>query len=259
MDSTMSASQERTARRSGQPRRGPEQPRDAEQAERAAQPEQQDAGHRLEQQIVEAIQPVIGDLQQQISETLQEQLEDVLRSERVSADAGASSGTRERSEEDQPSPLEDQERVQASAPDTGERGRNRSRDDQRGQDEGRARQPDESRPRTSEGSMAIMSVSTVSRNRAPARRPEPGEHFDSRRSVPVALLRLGRAAMETGNVYTAIHAYTQVLELYPNMGAANAAAEGLVEIAEAMEQEGKFYTSLNILRRLEQLSYDGGS
>jgi tetratricopeptide (TPR) repeat protein len=95
--------------------------------------------------------------------------------------------------------------------------------------------------------------------RAPARRsPAPhrvvsGEVFDPRRAIPVGLLRLARNWSETGSVYQAIHAYTEVLIRYPDTGAADAAVEELLILAELLAQQGRYYAALNIFNKLEQL------
>lgn len=78
--------------------------------------------------------------------------------------------------------------------------------------------------------------------------------FDPRASTRVALLRLARNWRDVGSTYQALHAYEQVLIRYQGTGAANAAAEELISMAEEMENQGKLYTALNILGKLEQLA-----
>jgi hypothetical protein len=96
-------------------------------------------------------------------------------------------------------------------------------------------------------------------DRAPARRPPArhrvvyGEVFDPRRDIPVALLRLARNWSETGSVYQSIHAYTEVLIRYPETGAADAAVEELLLLADMLAKQGRFYAALNIFNKLEQL------
>jgi tetratricopeptide (TPR) repeat protein len=80
-----------------------------------------------------------------------------------------------------------------------------------------------------------------------------GEVFDPRRAVPIGLLRLARSWSDTGSVYQAIHAYTEVLVRYPQTGAAEAAAEELLILAERLAQQGRYYAALNIFNKLEQL------
>jgi hypothetical protein len=73
--------------------------------------------------------------------------------------------------------------------------------------------------------------------RAPERRPPArhrvvsGEVFNPRRAIPVGLLRLARNWSDTGSIYQAIHAYTEVLIRYPQTGAAEAATEELLVLA----------------------------
>ena len=92
------------------------------------------------------------------------------------------------------------------------------------------------------------------RDRHPARRRvELGEVFDPRGAIPVGRLRLARSWKDAGSTYQAIHAYTEVLVRYPDTGAANAAVEELLEMAENLAQQGKYYAALNIFSKLEQL------
>src|SRR5215210_904315 len=95
--------------------------------------------------------------------------------------------------------------------------------------------------------------------RAPERRPPArhrvvsGEVFDPRRAIPVGLLRLARNWSDTGSIYQATHAYTEVLIRYPDTGAAEAAIEELLFLAEKLSQQGRYYAALNIFNKLEQL------
>jgi len=95
--------------------------------------------------------------------------------------------------------------------------------------------------------------------RAPERRPAArsrmahGEVFDPRRAIPLGLVRLARNWSEAGSVYQAIHAYTEVLVRYPQTGAAEAAAEELLILAERLARQGRHYAALNIFNKLEQL------
>jgi tetratricopeptide (TPR) repeat protein len=94
----------------------------------------------------------------------------------------------------------------------------------------------------------------ASDRRSPAQhRVVHGEIFDPRRAVPVGLLRLARSWSDTGSVYQAIHAYTEVLIRYPRTGASEAAAEELLILAERLAQQGRYYAALNIFNKLEQL------
>ena len=90
--------------------------------------------------------------------------------------------------------------------------------------------------------------------RTAGRRTAIGEVFDPRGATSVALLRLARNWHNAGSIYQAIHAYTQVLIRYPDTGAAHAAVEELLEVAENLEQQGRFHAALNIFNQLEQLA-----
>ncbi|MDQ3856688.1 MAG: hypothetical protein M3281_09895 [Chloroflexota bacterium] len=92
--------------------------------------------------------------------------------------------------------------------------------------------------------------------RALARRGEvyPEVIFDPSAATRVALLRLARRWRASGSTYQALKAYTHVLTRYPGTGVASAATEELLAMAEELEEEGKFYTALNILNKLERLA-----
>lgn len=85
------------------------------------------------------------------------------------------------------------------------------------------------------------------------RRREPSEVFDPRAATRVGLLRLGQHCQESGSTYGAIYAYTKVLERYPGRGAASAAVEELVSMANELMDQQKFYTALHIFDLLEEL------
>ena len=91
-------------------------------------------------------------------------------------------------------------------------------------------------------------------SRPAPRRAAVGEVFDPRGATGVALVRLARNWHRAGSTYQAIHAYTQVLIRYPGTGVANLAVEELLELAETLEQQGRFHAALNIFNQLEQLT-----
>jgi hypothetical protein len=67
--------------------------------------------------------------------------------------------------------------------------------------------------------------------------------------------RQRRAEVEAvpAGTYSAISAYERVLVLYPDTDAAAAAADGLLDLADTLAKQGKFYTALNIYDKLAQL------
>jgi tetratricopeptide (TPR) repeat protein len=85
------------------------------------------------------------------------------------------------------------------------------------------------------------------------RRVIPDEVFNPRPAIRVGLLRLARHWCDSGSIYQAIHAYTQVLIRYPESGAAEAAAEELLILADRLAHQGRYYAALNIFNKLEQL------
>jgi len=120
-------------------------------------------------------------------------------------------------------------------------------------DEREADQDDRS-PGRQDGRSPGRQMVRASAGRPPARqRVVSGEVFDPRRAIPVGLLRLARNWSDTGSVYSAIHAYTEVLIRYPESGAADAAVEELLLLAERLSQQGRYYAALNIFNKLEML------
>ncbi len=105
-----------------------------------------------------------------------------------------------------------------------------------------------------DGARPTRQLARVTRGRPPARRRAvAGEVFDARRAIPVGLLRLARSWSDAGSTYQAIHAYTEVLVRYPQTGAAEAAVEELLIMANRLAQQGRYYAALNIFNKLEQL------
>ena len=97
-------------------------------------------------------------------------------------------------------------------------------------------------------------LARLPRRRALARRrPAPGGVFDAHGAIRVGRLRLARTWRESGSIYQAIHAYTEVLVRYPDTGVASAAVEELMEMAESLAQQGRFYAALGIFNKLEEL------
>jgi len=80
-----------------------------------------------------------------------------------------------------------------------------------------------------------------------------GEVFNPRRAIPVGLLRLARSWTDAGSIYQAIHAYFEVLIRYPQTGAAEAAVEELLLLADGLAKQGRYYAALHIFNRLEEL------
>jgi len=48
----------------------------------------------------------------------------------------------------------------------------------------------------------------------------------------------------------------EIVQRYPGTGAARAATEGLLELAQTLEGYGMYYTALNIFRQLEQVAWE---
>ena len=117
--------------------------------------------------------------------------------------------------------------------------------------------PEDSDERDSEdddGRSPNRQLVRTSERRPPARqRVVAGEVFDPRSAIRVGLLRLARNWSEAGRIYQAIHAYTEVLVRYPETGAAEAAAEELLILADRLARQGRYYAALNIFNKLEQL------
>jgi hypothetical protein len=78
------------------------------------------------------------------------------------------------------------------------------------------------------------------------------EVFDPISGVRVARLRIARNWRSGGSPYAAMHAYERILQRYAGTPAASAAAEELIAMADELEQQGKFYTAMNILNKIEE-------
>ena len=81
----------------------------------------------------------------------------------------------------------------------------------------------------------------------------PTYFYDPQSAARTGLLSLAAAWKEAGSTYQAMHAYIEVLTRYPQTGAAAAATEGLVDLANTLEKQGRFYAALDIFRKLETL------
>lgn len=122
------------------------------------------------------------------------------------------------------------------------------------QDDRSSGRQDSRSPGRQDGRSPGRQMVRASAGRPPARqRAVSGEVFDPRRAIPIGLLRLARNWSDTGSVYSAIHAYTEVLIRYPESGAADAAVEELLLLAERLSQQGRYYAALNIFNKLEML------
>jgi tetratricopeptide (TPR) repeat protein len=258
----------------------------AEDRPEAAEQEEVAVDIELRDQIVEAVEPLISDLNEQIVETVRATLhldgsettdadaagtddsDDTDRSDRSDRSDNAagedpSANAQQTDQEQQEPERADEEEVQMAADDRRQtRRRNTARGDGESErDAGRqgTRRGERQQSGRQEGGRRGGNERALARTRdqrqQPARRRMPDEVFSARSAVPVALLRLGNASLVTGSIYTAIHAYTQILERYPDTGAANAAVENLLSLAERLQDEGRYYTALNILNQVEELTY----
>jgi hypothetical protein len=87
-----------------------------------------------------------------------------------------------------------------------------------------------------------------------ASRPQnPTYFYDPQGAARAGLLRLATDWKEAGSAYQAMHAYMEVLRRYPQTGAAAAATEGLVDLANRLQKQGKFYAALNIYDKLDAM------
>jgi hypothetical protein len=77
--------------------------------------------------------------------------------------------------------------------------------------------------------------------------------YDPQGAARAGLLRLATDWKEAGSTYQAMHAYMEVLTRYPQSGAAAAATEGLVNLADSLQKQGRFYAALNIYDKLDAM------
>jgi hypothetical protein len=81
----------------------------------------------------------------------------------------------------------------------------------------------------------------------------PTYFYDPQGAARAGLLRLATDWKEAGSTYQAMHAYMEVLTRYPQTGAAAAATEGLVDLADRLQKQGRFYAALNIYDKLDAM------
>jgi tetratricopeptide (TPR) repeat protein len=92
---------------------------------------------------------------------------------------------------------------------------------------------------------------------APSRDRDSRSHHpvhDPQAATRAAFLRLAWNWKEAGATYQAIHAYTEILARFPGTGLAAAAAEDLLDIAQTLEQQGRFHSALDIFNQLDRIS-----
>ena len=90
-------------------------------------------------------------------------------------------------------------------------------------------------------------------SRDSGRRGTPTYFYDPKGAARAGLLRLATDWKNAGSTYQAIHAYMEVLTRYPQSGAAAAATEGLVDLADNLQKQGRFYAALNIYDKLDAM------
>lgn len=131
---------------------------------------------------------------------------------------------------------------------------NRKKDDQENKDDEKKQSGNGRRRRRSQSQRANASngQDTNSESREEPRELEPSEVFDPISAARLATLRLARNWRYGGQTYAAMHAYERILAKYGGTPAGHAAAEELVAMAGELEREGKFYTALNILNKVEE-------
>ena len=249
--------------------------------EQAAQPAEgapegfQDFGRALQEQIAQALQPAVAEFREQMEQTVREQMAPNHQppgNERQQEAQPTREPSREEPRQSAPEPSRDELRQSArpsvqppppepsrdeprdSARPSTQQPTERSEESAQPPNEDRNQQPDEEsarRPRQ-DRSGERRQLARTERRPAP-RRPGPGEVFDPRGAARAGLLRVARSWREAGSTYQAIHAYTQILIRYPGGGAASAATEELIQLAETLVQQGRYYSALNVFDKLEQL------
>lgn len=241
----------------------------------------QGLGQALQEQIGQAVQPVLGELQRQIAEAVRQQMGQALQLTREEREGEIDEALRPLQQQVQDQVEQALQRPQlegrpgepSAAPPRASEQRNHHEQHQRGghtiavRGSRRTSRDDEDTrgqwtgtgdadERDSDGDGRSPNRQPV---RAPERRPPArhrvvsGEVFDPRRAIPVGLLRLARSWGDAGSIYQAIHAYTEVLIRYPRTGAAEAAAEELLVLVDRLARQGRYYAAFNIFNELEQL------
>ncbi|HEV8190255.1 MAG TPA: tetratricopeptide repeat protein [Ktedonobacterales bacterium] len=65
-------------------------------------------------------------------------------------------------------------------------------------------------------------------------------------------LRIARAMKNAGRIHQALHAFSRLMEHYPQDAESRAAMEELASLAADCEQRGQVYTALHLYQQLEQ-------
>ena len=86
----------------------------------------------------------------------------------------------------------------------------------------------------------------------PASPPQARHQFDPLRAAQTGLLDLAWSWQQAGAPIRAIHTYVELLCLYPDSAAADAAVADLVELSDKLATQGQFHTALRIYDHLEQ-------
>lgn len=150
------------------------------------------------------------------------------------------------------------------ATETGEKQQTKSRrgEANKSDDSGENQQEEQDQNQTQSKAKNQSSGDSGRREQAAARRESSAQEasqgsgrpryvYNPSGAVQAALLRLATNWRATGSVHQAMAAYTEILVRYPGTGAAQAAAEDLVSLADALEKEGMFYSALAVLRKVE--------
>lgn len=78
----------------------------------------------------------------------------------------------------------------------------------------------------------------------------PRYAYDLQGEVRVARLRLAWSWLDAGALYQALGAYGEMLDQYRGTPTASAAAEDLLLMAALLMHQGKWYTALEVIRRV---------
>jgi hypothetical protein len=247
-------------------RSGGKQPEGEQQESR--QPEGKQAEDRtLGHEVAAALEPALSEFERRLSESLHQELEQVLVSGQEQGSPqesppaeqpegrGAASRTRGESKTggNQMATESAQRERREAQDDTEEQDRQEEDGGGRSGRSGQTRSLQKASPRRSEversGSDRRQVATTDRRGRS-----RPSYPWDPRRLTQIGLLRIAHSWNSAGSLYSAIYAYEELLIRYPGSGAAEAAADELVEIAQELAREGRLYTALHVLRKLDELT-----
>ena len=229
-----------------------------------------EAGAGLGREIAQALQPALTAFERQLVQAVYRELEQAVvpdRQERPSGEPAAPRPEAEGQEATAESRVEPEGGATDMATEVTQRDPQETRAPSEQERQATQRREEPGTPRSSqteqrEGTHMVPRRRAEPERAGDERRPPAGAErrrarvgyvFDPRAAIRVALLDMAHSWKDAGSTYSAIYAFEEILRRYPDGGAAAAATEGVVEIVQTLQQQGKYYTALHVLETLDEL------